>query len=60
MATAREHMATDMAWLYAQNGEGAVDIIIDGTPRRAIVQELDAVAGNFDGGVIRRRAIWLL
>ena len=60
MPTAREHMAADMAWLYAQTGEEPVDVIIDGVSRRAIVQELDAVAGNFDGGVIRRRAIWLL
>jgi len=59
MATAREHMAADMAWLFSQEGEEASAIVIDGTSRRAIVQELEVIPGGYEGAATRRQSLWL-
>lgn len=59
MPTARQHMLADMTHLFAQDGEEVVDVVIDDASHRAIVQELDGIAGTLDGTVIRRRALWL-
>ncbi len=59
MTTAREHMAADMAWLYAREGEEVRDVVIDGVPTRAMVQELEVLPGPFEGSARRRLAISL-
>lgn len=59
MTTAREHMAADMAWLFTQDGEEAVAVLIDGVSRRAIVQDLDVMPGAYEGAATRRQAVWL-
>ena len=59
MPTARDHMAADMAWLFAQDGEEARDVVIDGVTHRAIVHELDALAGPLDGSTARRLSVLL-
>jgi hypothetical protein len=48
MATARDHMTADMAWLFAQDGEEVVDATINSTPRRAIIG--DETTGQYDDG----------
>lgn len=40
MTTAREHMLADMQWLFAQEGEEARDVVIDGSPARVITGEI--------------------
>lgn len=59
MATAREHMQADMAFLFAQEGEEVRDVVIDGSAYRAIVQELDVLPGEFNGSIVERRKLFL-
>ena len=59
MTTPRDHMAADMAWLFAQDGEEARDVVIDGVTHRAIAHELDAMAGPLDGSTARRLSVML-
>lgn len=48
MATAREHIAADMAWLFAEDGEEVIDALINSLPVRAIVG--DETTGQYDDG----------
>lgn len=60
MATAREHMQADMAFLFAQEGEEARDVVIAATVYRGMVQDLEVMPGDFEGSARRRIAIYLL
>ena len=55
MATAHEHMLADMLYLFAQDGEEVVELVIDGETCRAIRNSLEEEEGEFDGQLIYRR-----
>lgn len=55
MATPREHMLADLAYLFAEVGGPAVDVVIDGSTVRAIPHPEECVAGEFDGQLVYRR-----
>ena len=60
MTTAREHMAADMAWILNQDGEGAIDIVIDAVSYRSFPVDLGDESGSFDGELVFRRRLFFL
>jgi len=54
MATAREHIAADMAWLFAEPGGAAVDLVVDGVPLRAVPRPDECLAGEMEGQLLHR------
>ncbi|HBI15022.1 MAG TPA: hypothetical protein DDY20_05840 [Desulfobulbaceae bacterium] len=60
MATAREHMQADMAFLFAQEGEEVRDVVIGTTVYRGMVHEMEIDPGPFEGSARRRIAVYLL
>ena len=57
MTTAREHMANDMAWLFAREGEEVRNVVIDGVTVRAMVQDVDLEPGSFEGLAVQQKIV---
>ena len=57
MATAREHMQADMIHLFAQDGEGVVDVLVDGEPVRVIEVPEEVISGEFERENVIRKTI---
>lgn len=60
MSTPSEHMADDMAWTFAQDGEEVRNIVVNGTTRRGMTQDLETFPGEFEGGLRRRLGLSVL
>lgn len=60
MADERTHMAADLATALADPNGPAVDIVLDGVPLRAFVQDLAFQDCPYEGVVLERKGIVLL
>jgi len=59
MADERTHMAADLATALAEPNGPAVDIVLDGVPLRAFVQDIAFQDCPYEGVVLERKGITL-
>lgn len=60
MATAKEHMAADLAYILADTGEGAETLNLDGQDMTGFIDVLELTPADFEGGITERLNVIVL
>lgn len=60
MADARTHMHDDLAAVLADPDGAAVEVVLDGAPVRAFVEDLELSGADFEGGILAQKKLTLL